>query len=347
VFWARYSKFWPKIKANWINVHIGLQSTGVVLVIAFVAYILAHVPHPLNFPNRLKTWSIKYVNPYICMISFSGMFLQVIMGVIDYLALRDLENTSKRYFKTLHHYFGRGLLLFTFFQSATGINTIFPWIDAASTGRGYVFWMVYFIVMCFWVTAFVGAEIYYFYFLNRTKAQKPFSPPALTPSHTVPPNKKEVENALFASSNMDKKKGVPIIKQASDETITTASPTPPMPVSVHTNASGNGNGMGIPGQGIVLETYCIAPPRTQDIERQKVDELALGVSEAKALRKFTWEDIDQELRLDNFLVVANGRYVYDINQWMNAHPGGRAVLHMAAGTDITNDFFAEVSYSKM
>ncbi|KAJ3054474.1 hypothetical protein HK102_011516, partial [Quaeritorhiza haematococci] len=43
-------------------------------------------------------------------------------------------------------------------------------------------------------------------------------------------------------------------------------------------------------------------------------------------------------------VVANGKYVFDINQWIRSHPGGQLILHSVAGTDITNDYFHEAGY---
>ncbi|KAJ3215322.1 hypothetical protein HDU67_000599 [Dinochytrium kinnereticum] len=63
-----------------------------------------------------------------------------------------------------------------------------------------------------------------------------------------------------------------------------------------------------------------------------------------AIKAFTWEDIDSELQLGQMFVVANGRYVYDIQNWIWSHPGGQIILYSVAGTDITNDYFHEAGF---
>nr|KAJ3411714.1 hypothetical protein HK105_002560 [Polyrhizophydium stewartii] len=62
------------------------------------------------------------------------------------------------------------------------------------------------------------------------------------------------------------------------------------------------------------------------------------------LLALTWDDIDNNVRNGNLLVVANGKYVYAINSWIQSHPGGQIILHGVAGTDITNDFFNEAGF---
>lgn len=44
------------------------------------------------------------------------------------------------------------------------------------------------------------------------------------------------------------------------------------------------------------------------------------------------------------LVVGNGKYVYDISQWIHSHPGGQIILQTVNGTDITNDYFHESGF---
>eukprot|EP00842_Homolaphlyctis_polyrhiza_P001252 jgi/Hompol1/2127/HPOL_005866-RA len=62
------------------------------------------------------------------------------------------------------------------------------------------------------------------------------------------------------------------------------------------------------------------------------------------LRSFTWEDINQSVTNGRLLVVADGKYVFDINNWIFSHPGGQVILHAVAGTDITNDYFHEAGF---
>ncbi|KAJ1330461.1 hypothetical protein BSLG_009379 [Batrachochytrium salamandrivorans] len=62
------------------------------------------------------------------------------------------------------------------------------------------------------------------------------------------------------------------------------------------------------------------------------------------LKPYTWDEINHNVQLGNLLVVANCRYVYCIDSWINSHPGGQLILHSVAGTDITNDYFSEAGY---
>ncbi|KAI8911900.1 hypothetical protein BC831DRAFT_491564, partial [Entophlyctis helioformis] len=61
-------------------------------------------------------------------------------------------------------------------------------------------------------------------------------------------------------------------------------------------------------------------------------------------QSFTWDSIDRYVASGHMLVVANGRYVFDIESWLAHHPGGRLILHMVAGTDITIDYYNEAGY---
>ncbi|KAJ3306089.1 hypothetical protein HDU76_004907, partial [Blyttiomyces sp. JEL0837] len=61
-------------------------------------------------------------------------------------------------------------------------------------------------------------------------------------------------------------------------------------------------------------------------------------------KTFTWTEIDEALKNRENYVIANGKYVYDINQWIYTHPGGSIVLQQVAGTDVTNDYFNESGY---
>ncbi|KAI8825586.1 uncharacterized protein EV422DRAFT_575535 [Fimicolochytrium jonesii] len=62
------------------------------------------------------------------------------------------------------------------------------------------------------------------------------------------------------------------------------------------------------------------------------------------LTQYTWGSLNQAIMNGELLVVANGRYVYSIAQWINSHPGGQLILHAVNGTDITNDYFHEAGF---
>jgi hypothetical protein len=61
-------------------------------------------------------------------------------------------------------------------------------------------------------------------------------------------------------------------------------------------------------------------------------------------KKFSWESLNEEVKRGRMLVVANGKYVYDIASWISSHPGGQIILHSVCGTDITNDYFHEAGF---
>ncbi|KAJ3301425.1 hypothetical protein HDU76_005754, partial [Blyttiomyces sp. JEL0837] len=77
-----------------------------------------------------------------------------------------------------------------------------------------------------------------------------------------------------------------------------------------------------------------------------LDKAAVVKKDAKSesWKVFTWAEIDDALKNGESYVVANGKYVFDINRWTYAHPGGSIVLQQVAGTDVTNDFFNEAGY---
>ena len=59
---------------------------------------------------------------------------------------------------------------------------------------------------------------------------------------------------------------------------------------------------------------------------------------------YTWEELNTQVMAGAHLVVANGKYVYDISQWISSHPGGKIILHNVNGTDISNDYFHEAGF---
>ncbi|RKO88613.1 hypothetical protein BDK51DRAFT_17643, partial [Blyttiomyces helicus] len=62
------------------------------------------------------------------------------------------------------------------------------------------------------------------------------------------------------------------------------------------------------------------------------------------LPSYTWEEIDASVQSGHLLVVADGRFVYGIDEWITSHPGGQIILHSVAGTDVTSDYFHEAGF---
>ncbi|KAJ3192957.1 hypothetical protein HK101_005686 [Irineochytrium annulatum] len=106
-----------------------------------------------------------------------------------------------------------------------------------------------------------------------------------------------------------------------------------------TNKVGKFNKSGVDPQLALLQAASKRMP-----EKSPLMEMSAPGRTIPTLNTFTWNDIDRALIDGHMLVVANGRYVYDINQWIWSHPGGQIILYAVAGTDITNDYFHEAGF---
>ncbi|TPX61351.1 hypothetical protein PhCBS80983_g01149 [Powellomyces hirtus] len=62
------------------------------------------------------------------------------------------------------------------------------------------------------------------------------------------------------------------------------------------------------------------------------------------LKSYNWKTLDEAVSNGKLLVVADGRYVYDVSKWIFSHPGGQLILLAVAGTDVTSDYFNEAGY---
>jgi hypothetical protein len=93
----------------------------------------------------------------------------------------------------------------------------------------------------------------------------------------------------------------------------------------------------------VAELYFNSSIRRKDQGYSKVAQ-KIPVEEMqleKVGKRYTWESLDTAIMKGEMLVVANGKYVYDISKWITSHPGGQIILQNVNGTDITNDYFHE------
>ncbi|KAJ3125342.1 hypothetical protein HK098_000349 [Nowakowskiella sp. JEL0407] len=87
--------------------------------------------------------------------------------------------------------------------------------------------------------------------------------------------------------------------------------------------------------------------REQEFTATALQLLAISSAEQKItedLQTFTWKSFDEAIISGRMLVVANGKYVYDISQWIHSHPGGQVILDAVSGTDITSDYFHEAGF---
>ena len=94
------------------------------------------------------------------------------------------------------------------------------------------------------------------------------------------------------------------------------------------------------------EYYYYSNVRNKDLGYSKVPTAAKALPSVlpKVSKQWTWETLDQDIKSGEMLVVGNGKYVYDISQWIQSHPGGQLILRSVNGTDISNDYFHEAGF---
>jgi cytochrome b involved in lipid metabolism len=80
------------------------------------------------------------------------------------------------------------------------------------------------------------------------------------------------------------------------------------------------------------------------VENRISQSMALSRDSKSNFISYTFESLDEAVVDGALLVVANGKYVYDISNWINSHPGGQIILYSVIGTDITSDYFLEAGY---
>ncbi|KAI8901594.1 hypothetical protein BC833DRAFT_577159 [Globomyces pollinis-pini] len=61
------------------------------------------------------------------------------------------------------------------------------------------------------------------------------------------------------------------------------------------------------------------------------------------MKNYTWESLHQAVMDGKLLVVTKGRWVYDLSTWYQSHPGGRRILQMVSGTDVTFELVNQYS----
>lgn len=65
--------------------------------------------------------------------------------------------------------------------------------------------------------------------------------------------------------------------------------------------------------------------------------VAATAAAAAGGKTYTWEEVAEHNTEKSLWVTVRGK-VYDISSWVNNHPGGKEILLLAAGRDITYAF---------
>lgn len=69
--------------------------------------------------------------------------------------------------------------------------------------------------------------------------------------------------------------------------------------------------------------------------RNRKNERATGATEGKKKTQFTWQEVAMHNTAQSAWVIAKGK-VYDVTKWVDRHPGGREMVLIHAGREITD-----------
>ncbi|KAJ1569819.1 hypothetical protein HK096_000952, partial [Nowakowskiella sp. JEL0078] len=254
--------------------------------------------------NRFQGETIvRVMHSYVGVVVMFLLLVVVGFGMSNVLTAR---NKFSMLIKSLHKWIAITFLVLSFFQSFIGVYQYFP-LDTPDNSSLYIgWWVAIFFAFLFWLIFFIVAELLVTYGLaNKIRTRK-----------MHPRNKVDFETGF-------NKVDAPIVFKV----------PPPPPVSPPADlekkfsfvASPEFNGVGL-GVSVNIESEVIQ----------------------RNLRKLTWKSLNEAVVSGEMLVVGSGRYIYgivekDISSWIADHPGGIQILNTVVGTDITNDFFNELS----
>ncbi|KAJ3407769.1 hypothetical protein HDV05_005309 [Chytridiales sp. JEL 0842] len=312
VFWARYGRSFPKLNRGWMWVHMGAQVTGTVLVVIWSIYIILSLPARHNFGANDIFHLWNRAHPLLGFTILFFLLLQTALGPLNRVSMTSSRiAVYRKYLRTLHHLTGYLLILLGWIQVGLGTQIFFPFTDAlpSHSGRGYPGWVLYIFWIVFWSVAFFGTELYFMIYVRHSDFGLKISKSGVALKKGVKnPTPSNREWFSFLLNFFQRKTGDPVDVLKVPSKIHMA---PSMDASDFVSSSKSGG---------ASSQY---PP---------------------GFKTFTWDDINSALALGHLYVVAKGKYVYDINNWIDSHPGGQVVLYGVAGTDITNDYFHEAGF---
>ncbi|KAI9326103.1 hypothetical protein DFJ73DRAFT_767099 [Zopfochytrium polystomum] len=291
IFWSRYARSWSSLNKGWMWVHIGVQSTGAVVV--FISMLFKRFTNPVYVSPTTPPFFLMNYPPHQ-ILGYTLIFLlvfQVFMGVFNRLSLSVASiDPYRELFHLVHTWGGRLLAMTAVVQMFLGIDMLYPFEDITDFDRGLGMWVVLILLLIVCVVGLVGMEAYWLLRVKRIDKGgwmklRSFGPEALD----------------WSSSSKD-------------------------------GGGAGGAKRFVGGWTGSLPTFYSTGPKAGSVSSSEYE---------LPTKSYTWKDIDAATSQGNLLVVANGKYVYDVNKWIYSHPGGQIILKSVAGTDITHDFFFE------
>ncbi|KAJ1554531.1 hypothetical protein HK096_003099, partial [Nowakowskiella sp. JEL0078] len=238
--------------------------------------------------------------------SYVGIVVMFLLLVVVGLGMTNVMAAGSKFrmsIKSLHKWIAISFLVLAFIQSFIGVYQYFP-LDAYNSSSLYVgWWVAIFFAFVFWIIFFIAAEILVTYDLVNKIRARRMAHETSKRIHT------NLEPGVEKANVFKFKVPPPPAAPPKDLDNVFSLAMPPL-------LGGNELGM--------LKDFESVP-----IQRN--------------LRNLTWKALGEAIVSGEMLVVGSGRYIYDISSWIAGHPGGTQILNTVIGTDITNDFFNELS----
>ncbi|KAJ3125618.1 hypothetical protein HK098_008346 [Nowakowskiella sp. JEL0407] len=336
------------IALKWLYAHIAVQVVGTVVSVASFVYILVVRQDRFSgstLIKRIHSIVAFVLIGFLLITSLFGLFsrfvgfctLDILIATNSFfvgLQLKNMSYNSRMFFKTSHRWVSRSVVVLGFGQAFLGIYQYYPLSSFTST-LPYLGWWVSFAASgVVWIILFVVGDV----FVKSGVSEKMKAKKLKVELHEKSFPGSPVENPNpFVDSRFEQSSVKGLLPMYDAQPSAPASGR----VSEYSMSIITDTNSWKRQQSTMQSQPPPIPPAIETIERigpQNGDQAAI-VSQ----RQMTWKMLDDAILSGEFLVVGAGRYIYDISSWVSSHPGGTSILNAVRGTDITNDFFNELT----
>ncbi|KAJ3408802.1 hypothetical protein HDV05_004751 [Chytridiales sp. JEL 0842] len=168
--WARYIRSLSPLNIRWQLVHSLIQLAATGATVAGIVYITSNLPTQFG-PNVPANLSLLYrPHSLLGFTMVAAIFMLIVLGYLNRMTMKlESLHASRKFYKRLHTYLARFILLLGVAQTALGMHTMYPFLDAfvidrergVGTGRGSGLWIAWFAGMGFWMALVGGVETYW------------------------------------------------------------------------------------------------------------------------------------------------------------------------------------------
>ncbi|KAJ3331055.1 hypothetical protein HDU76_004174 [Blyttiomyces sp. JEL0837] len=329
---------------------------------SFASYIISKIPTETNFGPNAYFSLINHPHSVMGLMLLCLILIQSFLGPLNRLSLLlpSLYN-HRDLIRLCHHVIGFTVTFGSFFQVGLGLYTLHPLPESLPSyyNRGFHWWILYGLFAGGWIGLFVLSEgVWKSKFkvrrhtwdFVRKSLEKRFGVGAVGNVKMFAKNgytlggvgvgvdgNGNAKGGWWNNENQEnaggKVKSFGFVNRSGEHEGTR------LTFGRGVTGSPNMTARKAPGKsGFTIIRPSVPTTILQNAAVVKKDE------KVESWKVFSWAEIDEALKNGESYVVANGRFVYDINQWIYSHPGGSIILQQVAGTDVTNDYFNESGY---